>query len=85
MAEARHGVAIIPSQVSASGYNLRIVSLTYRGKALREPLAILWDKRRPRSRYAAAFCQMLAEHVREIFPITRPSPVGTGSRKNKRF
>lgn len=83
LAEARHGIAIIPSQVKASGYNLRIASVTYRGRTLREPMVILWDKRRPRTRYAVAFCQMLAEHVREIFPITRPSAVGTGLRKNK--
>jgi DNA-binding transcriptional LysR family regulator len=29
--------------------------------------------RRPLPRYAEAFCDMLAEHVRKIFPITRPS------------
>ena len=34
---------------------------------------ILWDKRRPLPRYATAYCQMLAEHMREVFPITRPS------------
>jgi DNA-binding transcriptional LysR family regulator len=84
MAEARHGIAIIPSQVSASGYKLRIAGVTYRGRPLREPLAILWDKRRPRPRYAVAFCQMLADHVGEVFPITRPTGSGTGPRKSKR-
>lgn len=83
LAEARHGVAIIPSQVNARDYNLRIASVTYRGKPLREPLVILWDKRRPRTSYAAAFCQMLAEHVRQIFPITRPSAIEAGSRKKR--
>jgi LysR family nitrogen assimilation transcriptional regulator len=72
MAEAGHGVAIIPSVLRTRHYAVRIVSLTYRGKPLREPQTILWDKRRPRPRYAADFCEMLAEYVREIFPITRP-------------
>ena len=47
--------------------------MTYQVKALREPLAIFWDKRRPLPAYAAAFCGMLAEYAHEVFPITRPS------------
>lgn len=73
LAEAGHGVAIVPSALRTHRYELRIVAVTYRGRPLREPLAILWDKRRPRTRYATAFCEMLAEHVREVFPITRPT------------
>ena len=74
LAEARHGVAIIPSQLKADRYNVRIVRITYRGRPLREPLAMLWDQRRPLPRYAAAYCEMLREYAREIFPITSPSP-----------
>ena len=48
---------------------------------MREPLTILWDKRRPLPRYATAFCQMLAEYVREVFPITRPSEPKTTATK----
>jgi DNA-binding transcriptional LysR family regulator len=73
LAEAGQGVAIIPTALRTHRYDLRIVRLTYRGKPLREPLAILWDKRRPLPRYATAFCEMWAEHVREVFPITRPT------------
>lgn len=73
MAEAGHGVAIIPSQLQTHRYALRIVAVTYQGKPLREPMLILWDKRRPQPRYATAFCKMLAEHVRQTFPISRPS------------
>lgn len=72
LAEAGHGVAIIPSALRTHRYELRIVSVTYRGKPLREPLSILWDKRRPLPRYATAFCEMWAKHVREVFPISRP-------------
>jgi DNA-binding transcriptional LysR family regulator len=73
LAEAGHGVAIIPSALRTHRYALRIFCVTYRGKPLREPLTIVWDKRRPLPRYATAFCEMWAQHVREVFPITRPS------------
>jgi len=73
LAEAGHGVAIIPSALRTRRYKLQIVAVTFRGKPLREPLTILWNKRRPLPPYATAFCEMLAKHVREVFPITRPS------------
>lgn len=73
MAEAGHGIAIIPSVLRTRHYAVRIVGLTYRGEPLRMPLTIMWDKRRPRSRYAVDFCEMLANYVRKIFPITRPT------------
>lgn len=73
MAERGHGVAIVPSAVRIDRYPLRIVRVTYRGEPLREPLAVFWDKRRPLPSYATAFCAMLAEYVREVFPISRPS------------
>ncbi len=73
LAEAGHGVAIIPSQLQTRHYDLRIVAVTYRGRPLRTPMVILWDKQRPRPQYAIAYCEMLADYVREIFPITRPT------------
>ena len=82
LAEAGHGVAIIPTALRTHRHNLRIVRVTYRGKPLREPLTILWDKRRPLPPYATVFCEMWAEHVREVFPITRPrEPRGEGATK----
>jgi DNA-binding transcriptional LysR family regulator len=74
MAEKGHGVAIVPSALRIDRYpQLRIARVTCQGKALREPLAIFWDKRRPLPAYASAFCEMLADYAREVFPITRPS------------
>jgi len=73
MAEAGHGVAIIPSALRTDHYRLQIIRVTYRGKPLNHPLTILSNKRRPLPPYATAFCEMLAEHVREVFPISRPS------------
>jgi DNA-binding transcriptional LysR family regulator len=71
MAERGHGVAVIPSALPADRRALRIFRLIYRGKPLREPLAIFWDKRRPLPRYATAFCEMLTDYMRRVFPITR--------------
>lgn len=73
LAEAGHGVAIVPSQLQCHRYRLRIVGLTLRGRALREPLTISWDRRRPLPRFAAEYCGMLAAYMREIFPISRPT------------
>jgi hypothetical protein len=70
---AGHGVAIIPSTLQVHRRDLEIVRVTYRGRPVRELLTIISDKRRPLPRYAAAFCEMCAEHVREVFPTTRPS------------
>lgn len=73
LAEAGHGVAIVPSQLQCQRYRLRILGLTYRGRPLREPLTISWDKRRPLPPFAIDYCAMLAAYMREIFPISRPS------------
>ena len=73
MAEAGHGVAIIPSALRTHAYRLRIARITFRRKVLSEPLHLLYDRRRPQPPYAVAFCEMLVKHVRGIFPITRPA------------
>jgi len=71
MAEAGHGVAIIPSALRIHRYKVRVLRVTYRGKALDEPLTMLSDKRRPLPVYAQVFCDMLADHVRKGFPLPR--------------
>jgi LysR family nitrogen assimilation transcriptional regulator len=84
LAEAGHGVAIVPSQLQCHRYSLRIVALTYRGRPLREPLTISWDKRRSLPAFAMEYCAMLADYMRAIFPITRPSePQHAISRRGK--
>jgi DNA-binding transcriptional LysR family regulator len=83
LAEAKHGVAIIATTFRAHRYNLKIVRITYRGRPLREPLAVLWDKRRPLPRYAMAFCQMWTEHVRALFPITQPTKLLAGVKRKQ--
>jgi DNA-binding transcriptional LysR family regulator len=84
MAERGHGVAVIPSALPTDRHTLRIFRLTYRGKPLREPLAIFWDKRRPLPPYATAFCKMLGAYMRKVFPISRPSPSSAGNFAGRR-
>ena len=73
MAEAGHGVAIIPSALRVDRYVLRRMRVMYRGKPVNVPLGMLWDKRRPLPAYAKVFCEMVAEHVQQAFPIKRQS------------
>jgi hypothetical protein len=82
MAERGHGVAVIASGFRTD-HALRIVGLTYHGKPLRETLAVFWDKRRPLPHYATAFCEMLAEYMRKVFPITQPSKFKAAARTRK--
>jgi len=73
MAEAGHGVAIIPSALRVDRYVLRRMRVMYRGKPVNVPLGMLWDKRRPLPAYAKVLCEMVAEHVQQAFPIKRQS------------
>ena len=87
LAEAGHGVAIIPSALRTHRYALRIVVVTYRGEPLSESLTMLSDRRRSLPQYATTFCRMLADYVSEVFPLTRPSapePLGAKQRRTRR-
>jgi DNA-binding transcriptional LysR family regulator len=65
LAEARLGIAVIPSVVQTHRFGLRRVGITHGRKPIREPLAIVWDKRRALPRYAEDFRETLAAHLRE--------------------
>jgi DNA-binding transcriptional LysR family regulator len=71
LAEAGQGVAIIPSILTTDRYTLRIVRVAHRRKPLRERLVIQWDKRRPIPSYAESFCELVAEYMSEVLPITQ--------------
>jgi DNA-binding transcriptional LysR family regulator len=73
MAEAGHGVAIVPSVLPTHRYRLRIARVTYRRKPLRGLLTVLWDRRRVLPPYAKGFCTFLDAYMREVFPISRPT------------
>ncbi|HVF65081.1 MAG TPA: LysR family transcriptional regulator [Casimicrobiaceae bacterium] len=73
MAEAGHGVAIIPSALRVHRYVVRRLRVMYRARPVEVPLAMLWDQRRPLPAYANLFCEMVAEYVQHAFPIKRKS------------
>jgi DNA-binding transcriptional LysR family regulator len=77
LAEAGHGIAIVPSVLPVHRYDLRTVRLVYRGKPLREAYAIVSDKRRSLPPAVSDFCQSLVAYVRGGFPIARPSDAKT--------
>jgi LysR family transcriptional regulator, nitrogen assimilation regulatory protein len=80
LAEAGQGVAVIPSLLRTDRYMLRIIRVTHRRMPIRERYAIQWDKRRPMPPYAESFCEALAEYMREVLPITRPSVAKSDTR-----
>jgi DNA-binding transcriptional LysR family regulator len=85
LAEAGYGVAIIPSVVPTHRYALHTVRIAHAGKPLREPLGVVWDKRRVLPRYAQDFAELIAAHARKLFPITPLSaPVADGATKRRR-
>lgn len=71
LAEAGHGVAVIPSVVLTHRYTLRILRILHEREPLREPLAVVWDKRRRLPRFASDLSELLAAHMRDLFPIKR--------------
>jgi DNA-binding transcriptional LysR family regulator len=82
-AEAGLGVAVIPSVVQTHRYALRLARITHERKPLREPLAVVWDKRRKLPRCVQDFCETLAAHMHELSSVTRqpvPKPDGPNKR-----
>jgi DNA-binding transcriptional LysR family regulator len=73
MAEAGHGVAIVPSVLPTHRYRLRIARVTYRRKPLRGMLSVLSDRRRILPAYGKEFCSFLHAYMREVFPISQPT------------
>jgi DNA-binding transcriptional LysR family regulator len=83
-AEAKLGVAVIPSVVQTHRYALRLSRITHERKPLRERLAVVWDKRRELPRYVQDFCETLAAHMRELSSVTRQPVPKLNGRPNKR-
>jgi len=89
LAEAGHGIAIVPSVLPTHRYDLQISRLTYRQRPLREGYAIVCDKRWSLPPSADDFCRSLVAYVREVFPISQPSRRRTamvqGRKKSKKM
>jgi DNA-binding transcriptional LysR family regulator len=69
-AEAGLGIAVIPSVLQTDRYKLQRARITRQRKPLREPLAVVWDKRRELPRYVLDFREALAAHMRELSATT---------------
>lgn len=65
LAEAAHGVAIVPSTVRVDRRRLRAARVSCRNKPLQVEAAVIWEKRRPLPHYAAGFFESFAAHLRE--------------------
>jgi DNA-binding transcriptional LysR family regulator len=70
LAEAGHGVAIVPSVLPTHRYRLNVVCITHRRRSLSEPTGAHWDKRRALPPYAKDFCEALAAHMSEVLSIS---------------
>lgn len=75
LAEAGHGVAIIPSILGPGAKALRTLRVTHRRKELSIEVAVLWDRRRSFSPHAAAFADLFAGYVKQTFGRRRPAAV----------
>jgi len=73
LAEAGHGIAIVPSVMPTYRYKLRVVRLLYRRKPLREGYAILRDPRRSLPASAADFCDALIAYAQEVLGSGNPA------------
>ena len=91
LAEAGHGIAIIPSVLKVDPSKVRTMLVTHRRESLQLTVAVIWDKRRMPSRYADQFADLLAAYIRESYPpvhvpaapAPRPSPQ-RGARRAQR-
>lgn len=68
LAEAGHGVAVVPSTVRFVSKNLRCMPILQKGKSLGTWSSVVWDGRRELPVYATSFIEELAAHVRHSFP-----------------
>jgi len=82
MAEAGHGIAIVPSNVRLHRYTLKALQISHQGKLLEEPLSIFWDSRRSLPRYARDFCELLAAYIPTI--ISGGAAAKGGTRRARR-
>jgi DNA-binding transcriptional LysR family regulator len=71
MAEAGHGVAVIPSILFPATTALRVSRVTHRREPLNIAAAVLWDRRRALPQHAETFCHLLTQHVEHAFVIRR--------------
>jgi DNA-binding transcriptional LysR family regulator len=68
MAEAGHGIAVVPSVLKIDPGRVRTMLVTHRRALLELTVAVIWDKTRMPSRSAEQFADLLAAYIRETYP-----------------
>ena len=66
LAEAGHGIAVVPSNVRLHRYSLKAQQITHQRQALSVPFSVFWDRRRAQPRYARDFGEMLADYAKQV-------------------
>jgi DNA-binding transcriptional LysR family regulator len=66
LAEAGHGVAVVPGTLNFRSRRVQTSRLYFRGEPVVLPLAIHWDDRRPLTRHAQDFPALFSAHVRSM-------------------
>jgi len=66
LAEAGHGIAVIPATLKVKSKHLRVSRLEFNGEPIALSLAIIWDDRRPLPHYARDFPARFSAHIQRM-------------------
>jgi DNA-binding transcriptional LysR family regulator len=73
LAEAGHGIAIVPGTLGFRSSRLQISRLQFNGEPVVLALAVHWQEQRPLPHYARDFPTLFAAHVRNVLRGPRPN------------
>jgi DNA-binding transcriptional LysR family regulator len=68
LAEAGHGVAVVPSTVQFVTKRIRLMPIVAKGKSLGTWGSVVWDARRAQPIYATSFIEELTTYAQRSFP-----------------
>jgi DNA-binding transcriptional LysR family regulator len=74
LAQAGHGVAIVPSILRPDPKELAVMRVTHQQQPLQITLAVLWDRRRTLPQDAENFAHLFAAHIRQACCPDQPPP-----------
>jgi hypothetical protein len=83
MADAGHGVAIVPSILRGIAPSLQTCIVTHRREPLHLNVAVIWERRGAPTRYVEEFTTLLEEYVRETYRPATASDIRTPARRAK--
>ena len=66
LAEAGHGIAIVPGTLKFKSNRLQISRLQFNGEPVVLALAVHWQEQRPLPQYARDFPTLFAAHVKNV-------------------